>query len=647
MGFQSWLNHRLSRLRGTAMEEAVPMKHGTIFRSLVISVLAFGLVTVSIPSLAQGLALVSPSVANQKFGITITPSPLGIQSGASANAAIVVKSVSFTGTVNLTASISPSGPVVTIDPPVVLVTPLIPGTLTLHVATGSAAAGTYTAKVAGTSPLARSSSTSLVVNIVTLTSTTLSCSSPVAVGQTSLCGVVVTDTSPGATIAPSGTVNVASNGAGSFTATSCNLIGSTISATCSVNFNPSAVEALTINGEYLGDATHSASSGSTSIEAIPRTTSTSMTCSPSTVVIGQQSSCTTTVTDTSASQAIPPSGSVGLLSAGPGLLSPTSCALASDYSNAASCYVTFTFSEPGQASINSTYNGDVTHSGSFDTTSIIGTLKIPTTTTIKCSSPVVIGQPTDCIATVNDNSGATATAPTGTVTFTTNSSFPQLSCALAAGAGATPNCSVQFTPSAKGIVTVSGNYGGDMIHTGSSGSGNFASTVRVTTTEITCSSPVIVGQTNSCTITVSDKSPSAATVPTGNVTFTGSGVIGSFSSDICMLVGDTDAASSCSVSFAPTSKGTATITGNYAGDAAHASSSGSGSITVNIPATTPSTSPQHTSPTSSEPSLLSLLSALGGLVGGNMFAAGITIVAVVSLYLDRKKLFSETAENNQ
>src|SRR5436309_2821939 len=366
MGFQSWLNHRLSRLRGTAMEEAVPMKHGTIFRSLVISVLAFGLVTVSIPSLAQGLALVSPSVANQKFGITITPSPLGIQSGASANASIVVKSVgSFTGTVNLTASISPSGPVVTIDPPVVLVTPLIPGTSTLHVATGSAPAGTYTAKVAGTSPLARSSSTSLVVNIVTLTSTTLSCSSPVAVGQTSLCGVVVADTSPGATIAPSGTVNVASNGAGSFTATTCNLIGSTISSTCYVNFNPSAVETLTINGEYLGDATHSASSGSTPIEAIHRTTSTSLTCSPSTVVIGQESSCTTTVTDTSTGQAIPPSGSVGLLSAGPGLLSPTSCALASDYSNAASCSVTFTFSEPGQASINSTYNGDVTHSGSF------------------------------------------------------------------------------------------------------------------------------------------------------------------------------------------------------------------------------------------------------------------------------------------
>jgi len=187
-----------------------------------------------------------------------------------------------------------------------------------------------------------------------------------------------------------------------------------------------------------------------------------------------------------------------------------------------------------------------------------------------------------------------------------------------------------------------------MIHTGSSGSGNFASTVRVTTTEITCLSPVIVGQTNSCTITVSDKSPSAATVPTGNVTFTGSGGIGSFSSDICMLVGDTDAASSCSVSFAPTSKGTATITGNYAGDAAHASSSGSWSITVNIPATPPSsTSPQHTSPTSWEQSLPSLLSALGGLVGGNVFAAGITIVAVVSLYLGRKKLSSETAEKNQ
>src|SRR5947199_10696402 len=117
------------------------MKHGSIFRGIVISVLAFGLVTVSIPSLAQGLALVSPSVANQKFGITITPSPLGIQRGASANAAIVVKSVSLTGTVNLTASISPSRPVVTIDPPAALVTPLIPRTFPWHVLTASPPGG--------------------------------------------------------------------------------------------------------------------------------------------------------------------------------------------------------------------------------------------------------------------------------------------------------------------------------------------------------------------------------------------------------------------------------------------------------------------------------------------------------------------------
>jgi len=39
-----------------------------------------------------------------------------------------------------------------------------------------------------------------------------------------------------------------------------------------------------------------------------------------------------------------------------------------------------------------------------------------------------------------------------------------------------------------------------------------------------------------------------------------------------------------------------------------------------------------------------LLSGLVGLVGGNILAAGITIAAVVSLYLSRKKLSSETAE---
>src|SRR5438094_10464523 len=105
-------------MRGTAMEEAVPMKHGSIFRGLVISVLAFGLVTVSIPSLAQGLTLVSPSVANQKFGITITPSPLGIQRGAGANASMAAKSVvTFTATVILMAALPPPGPVVMLHLP--------------------------------------------------------------------------------------------------------------------------------------------------------------------------------------------------------------------------------------------------------------------------------------------------------------------------------------------------------------------------------------------------------------------------------------------------------------------------------------------------------------------------------------------------
>src|SRR5256712_11822751 len=357
------------------------MKRRPIFRSLTIMVFVFGLVTLSIPSLVHGMVFVSPSIANQKFIITITPSPLGIQSGASASASIVVSSVnSFTGAVNLTASISPSGSIISIAPQTVLVAPSIPGTSTLDVATGSAPAGIYTVKVTGTSLLAHSSSASLEVDVVTLTSTTLSCSSPVAVGQSSLCAVVVTDSSPSATIAPSGTVNVASNGAGSFTAASCRLVGSITSASCSVSFVPSAVETVTIDSEYLGDATHSASSGSTSIQATPRTTSTNLTCLPPTVVIGLPSSCTTIVTDTSVGQPTPPSGSIAFSSTGPGFLSPTNCPLSSGSSDSASCSVTFAFSGPGQAIIIGGYTGDGTHIGSSDTTSIVGTLKIPTTT---------------------------------------------------------------------------------------------------------------------------------------------------------------------------------------------------------------------------------------------------------------------------
>jgi hypothetical protein len=73
---------------------------------------------------------------------------------------------------------------------------------------------------------------------------------------------------------------------------------------------------------------------------------------------------------------------------------------------------------------------------------------------------------TTCTGTVSDTSGAGATTPAGTVTFTSNNAgtFSSTTCTLSAG-----QCSVTYMPSAAGAHTITASYGGDPVHTPSSG----------------------------------------------------------------------------------------------------------------------------------------------------------------------------------
>jgi hypothetical protein len=77
---------------------------------------------------------------------------------------------------------------------------------------------------------------------------------------------------------------------------------------------------------------------------------------------------------------------------------------------------------------------------------------------------------TTCTATVSDASGSGGTTPQGAVTFTTNAAgtFNSTTCTL----DATGKCSVTYTPSATGTHTITATFGGDAVHTGSSGSTN-------------------------------------------------------------------------------------------------------------------------------------------------------------------------------
>src|SRR4029077_4029845 len=102
---------------------------------------------------------------------------------------------------------------------------------------------------------------------------------------------------------------------------------------------------------------------------------------------------------------------------------------------------------------------------------------------------------------------------------------------------------------------------------------------HATSTVVACSpNSVIANQDSSCTATVSDTSTGPITTPTGTVTFSETGPVGSFSSTPCTLV-----SGSCSVTFTPTTAGNALTTGTYGGDAAHSgSTSPATSIAVSL-----------------------------------------------------------------
>jgi hypothetical protein len=207
----------------------------------------------------------------------------------------------------------------------------------------------------------------------------------------------------------------------------------------------------------------------------------------------------------------------------------------------------------------------------------------PTSTIVECRpGPVAIGQAASCTATVTDNAPNGATAPTSTVTFTSDTSggsFSGSSCTLApASASGQASCSVSYTPGQAGPAKITGNYGGDDSHAASSGWTTIGVTLRATATALTCRQllPVLAR----CTATVRDTSPGTAAAPTGTVSFTSSGH-GLFSATQCTLSGSGTAAS-CAVYYATSAgvlRNSQTITASYGGDGTHRSSTGS--ITVN------------------------------------------------------------------
>ena len=107
---------------------------------------------------------------------------------------------------------------------------------------------------------------------VSATSLNVSCSPPsVVVGAQTACTATVSNLDPASSQTPSGPVTFSSSRPGTFTpAPSANLAGTAGSASCSVQFAPSASSAgaVSITGTYNGDANHLGSTGSSSLDVL-------------------------------------------------------------------------------------------------------------------------------------------------------------------------------------------------------------------------------------------------------------------------------------------------------------------------------------------------------------------------------------------
>ncbi len=200
-------------------------------------------------------------------------------------------------------------------------------------------------------------------------------------------------------------------------------------------------------------------------------TTTVVTCTPGSVVVGSATSCSATVTDTSASPTNP-TGTVTFSNGGAaGSFSPTTCTLTNSGTNAATCVTSASYTpssvETGTQSIAGMYGGDSTHASSTSTTF---------TLTVTKASPVVVTVIKDSTntavtsVTAGDAVHDTATMtggfqPGGTVTYTlfSNGACTGTSTTISSvtvTAGVVPD-SMQTMPSTPGSYSFNATYSGD------------------------------------------------------------------------------------------------------------------------------------------------------------------------------------------
>src|SRR5207247_1829196 len=118
--------------------------------------------------------------------------------------------------------------------------------------------------------------------------------------------------------------------------------------------------------------------------------------------------------------------------------------------------------------ITASYSGDASHLGSSGAF-VVTALKHETSTEVSCMPAMVpVGSPSSCTATVTDSTPTSASAPSGTVSFTADLASSAFASCTLGGASTDPltgavstSCAVSYTPTVVGPHTITATSAGD------------------------------------------------------------------------------------------------------------------------------------------------------------------------------------------
>jgi hypothetical protein len=279
-------------------------------------------------------------------------------------------------------------------------------------------------------------------------------------------------------------------------------------------------------------------------------TTTTVTCTPSTSAYGTTVNCTTTVTNGTTT---PPSGTVIITTS-----TGQSCTVTLS-GGTGSCSLTDI--PPGTASVTASYQGNQDNEKSSGTTSLTVTEDTTSTNIIASPSSGTPGTSTT-LTVVVFNISLQQPATGGTVTITGGNTTI---CSVPLESNGTVQCTTSLPTGSENLVAT---YSGTATEYPSSDSTTISG-AQPTTTTVTCSpQSSVYGTPVDCTATVAN---GTTTPPSGTVTITTS----TSQSCTATLSGGTG---SCSLTDIP--PGTISVTASYSGDQNNGASSGTTSLTI-------------------------------------------------------------------